>query len=450
MKAFRWNLLGTQRTSFPEEFYALTRQKPSSPNSRISSLSPFLDQQGLLRSRGRLAKAKYLLVARYPIILDSKNPAVKLFLLHIHKSNSHASLEQSRSIVQEQFWILRCRSALKTIIHHCIPCRRITQHVDYPIMADLPDCRLPSANIFSFVTTGLDFVGPFPIKDNGQFGRRYCLLFTYLVTRAVHIETCADLNTETTLMAIRRFISLLENPQQIYSDNATTFIKASKELENGIEKLRTDNAFRDAFVLLHLDWRFIPPSSPHFGGSWESLVKVFKNAFHRVIASRTLTHDTLSTFVCEVAEMMNGRLLTQVSSNFRDMEPITPNHFLLGRPSPNLPPGIFLDKSFTISSSWKQAQQLFDQLRNRFLKEYMSTLLKRGKWSTQTPNLQSGDLWLLDEFTPRGFWPMARVDKVFQGASGFVRSCRLKTTISYIHRPVIMLSKLPVEFVNKT
>ena len=109
-------------------------------------------------------------------------------------------------------------------------------------------------------------------------------------------------------MAIGGFISLRGNPQQIYSDNATTSVKASKDMKNGIEKLRTDNAFCDALVLPHLDWRFIPPSSPHFGGSWKSLVKVFKNAFYRVIGSRTLTHDTLSTFVCDDAGgMMNGR-----------------------------------------------------------------------------------------------------------------------------------------------
>ena len=36
-------------------------------------------------------------------------------------------------------------------------------------------------------------------------------------------------------MAIRRFVSLDGNTQQIYYDNATTFIKACKELKNGIE-----------------------------------------------------------------------------------------------------------------------------------------------------------------------------------------------------------------------
>ena len=54
--------------------------------------------------------------------------------------------------------------------------------------------------------------------------------------------------------------------------------------------------------------------------------------------------------------MMNGRPRTQVSSDFRGVEPITLNHFLLGHPSSKLPPGIFLDKSVSMSNNWKQAQ----------------------------------------------------------------------------------------------
>ena len=56
MKSFRWILLETQRTSFPEEINALRNQKPPASNSRISSLSPFRDRQGLLRSRGSFPK----------------------------------------------------------------------------------------------------------------------------------------------------------------------------------------------------------------------------------------------------------------------------------------------------------------------------------------------------------------------------------------------------------
>ena len=100
---------------------------------------------------------------------------------------------------------------------------------------------------------------------------------------------------------------------------------------------------------------------------------------------------------------MSGRPLTKVSSDFRDVKPITLNHFPLSRPTPNFPTGIFLDKSVTISNSWEEAQQISGQFWNRFLKEYMPTPIKRGKWSTAIPNLQPGDLvWLLGDFTPHG------------------------------------------------
>ena len=129
-------------------------------------------------------------------------------------------------------------------------------------------------------------------------------------------------------MAIWCFISLPGNPLQIYSDNATIFIKASEQLKIGIEILRTDNAYRDTLLLLHLTYRFIPASSPLFSGSWESLVKKFKNAFCSVIGSRTLPHDTLPAFVSEITGMMNW-------STSNSSIPITHNHFLLARPSPN-------------------------------------------------------------------------------------------------------------------
>ena len=130
---------------------------------------------------------------------------------------------------------------------------------------------------------------------------------------------------------------------------------------------------------------------------------------------------------------------------------ITHNHCLQGRPSPDVLPDILSDKSVTNCSSWKQAQQLYEQFWHRFQKEYMPTLFERGKGSTPTPNVQPGDLvWLLEDFTPRGLWPMTRVDEVFPGADGVLRSCILKTTYGYIHRPVKKLSKYSVDFVNKT
>ena len=86
------------------------------------------------------------------------------------------------------------------------------QQVDYPQMSDLPIDRLPSKNgHFPFATTGLDYVGPFPIILQGKQYQAYILLFTCLVIRAVHLEISLGLSTDSTLLCIRRFLPGEEN-----------------------------------------------------------------------------------------------------------------------------------------------------------------------------------------------------------------------------------------------
>jgi len=77
-----------------------------------------------------------------------------------------------------------------------------------------------------------------------------------------------------------------------------------------------------------VQWHFNPPSSPHFGGAWERLVQSAKRALKAVVGKQRVNDETLLTF-------MNGRPLTHVSTDYRDEEALTPNHFLLGRGNPN-------------------------------------------------------------------------------------------------------------------
>ena len=78
-------------------------------------------------------------------------------------------------------------------------------------MSDLPSERLPLQNHFAFAITGLDFIGPFPIKQCGKIATRYILLFSCLVVRAVLLEVSESLSTDSTMSCIRRFISRREN-----------------------------------------------------------------------------------------------------------------------------------------------------------------------------------------------------------------------------------------------
>lgn len=66
-------------------------------------------------------------------------------------------------------------------------------------MADLPDDRLMTDKP-SFMNTGVDFFGPFDVKQGRGTVKRYGVLFTCLTLRAVHIEVADSLDTDSCIM----------------------------------------------------------------------------------------------------------------------------------------------------------------------------------------------------------------------------------------------------------
>ena len=181
--------------------------------------------------------------------------------------NSHCGMEHTRSILQQDFWIIRSRKHLKKTIRQCIPCRRLRQKPVKPLMADLPLQRLPlSENSYPFYSTGIDFFGPFATRNNDEYSKRYVLFFTCLVTRAVHSEICQQIDTNSTLQAIRRFIARRGKPRIIFSDNGKAFVAADKELQESLSEIQHSSDFNNQCQLLGITWKFNPSAAPHFGG----------------------------------------------------------------------------------------------------------------------------------------------------------------------------------------
>ena len=129
---------------------------------------------------------------------------------------------------------------------------------------------------FPFANSGIDFFGPFYIEDSkGVIEKHYGLIFTCMVTRAVHLETCPDLNTDTFLNAFRRFCCRRCQPQLLYSDIGKTFVGASEELKKTVQALNNDRMYK-ALAVVNTTWKFNPPYGPHFGGVWERLIQSAK------------------------------------------------------------------------------------------------------------------------------------------------------------------------------
>ena len=181
-------------------------------------------------------------------------------------------------------------------------------------MPPLPAFCFPTEETnFPFANTGLDFFGPFYIKDKqSKIEKRYGLIFTCLVTRAVHLEICPDLNTDNFLNAYRWLTCRRCQPISLYSDNGKTFVGASEELKKSVKSLDKDKIYK-ALAAVKTTWKFSPPLGPHFGGVWERFIQSAKGTLLIILGSKRLSFKMFETIMVEVEATPNSRLLTNLA-----------------------------------------------------------------------------------------------------------------------------------------
>lgn len=80
-----------------------------------------------------------------------------------------------------------------------------------------------------------------------------------------------------------------------------------------------------------MEWIFILPRAPHFGGLWEAAVKAAKHRLVRGAGNANLTHDELNTHIVDVEALRNSRPLAVEGNNPNDGEPLTPGRLLLSQ-----------------------------------------------------------------------------------------------------------------------
>lgn len=127
----------------------------------------------------------------------------------------------------------------------------------------------------------------------GKVIKSYICIFVCFAVKAVHLELVTDLTKDAFLAALYRFISRRGKPQTISSDNATTFLGACNDLDKFFNSYSDD--IKTEMFSRGINFKFIPPYTPHFGGLWESAVKSVKHHLRRILSLTNLTYEEMST-----------------------------------------------------------------------------------------------------------------------------------------------------------
>ena len=281
-----------------------------------------------MRVGGRLDKAPIPFEAKHQVILPPAHPSSRLLVQDLHEKHLHVGREHTLALVRQTFWISRGKSFVRKIINDCLHCKRRRAKPNVPVMASLPKERLAICE-HPFTNTGVDYFGPMNVKRGRVTEKRWGCLFQCLTTRAVHLELAGDLSTDSFIIALRRFRGRRGNPRTIRSDNGTNFVRVNRELTEALKSL-SEEQITGELAQEGITWYFNPPSSPHMGGIFESMVKQVKRALKTVISDHVLPEETLRTVLVETEAILNSRPLTSVSDDPDDYEALTPNHFLIG------------------------------------------------------------------------------------------------------------------------
>ena len=104
-----------QNESFPNVSKSIANSKEISKTLNIAKMSPFIEEDGPIRVKGRLKHSKLDYNSKHPILLTAKPQVVQLLLGKAHRDNLHEGTEYVRNMLQQEYWIIGLRNALRII-----------------------------------------------------------------------------------------------------------------------------------------------------------------------------------------------------------------------------------------------------------------------------------------------------------------------------------------------
>ncbi|GFV99611.1 integrase catalytic domain-containing protein [Trichonephila clavipes] len=131
-----------QKEEFKVEMNGIQNSAMVPSNSRVKTLNPFIDSEGILRVGGRLRNSDINYNQKFPILLPSKHKLTYLIVEYFHKKFLHSGPQSLLYQIRQNFWILNGRNICRKVVHNCVICCKANPTCTDQIMADLPKDRV--------------------------------------------------------------------------------------------------------------------------------------------------------------------------------------------------------------------------------------------------------------------------------------------------------------------
>ena len=423
-----------QEKFFDEEIRFLkTEKKCDKIPNLVNNLNLFIDEQNILRSKGRIDKCtaidKNLI---NPILLPKSSNLTKLMIFDFHERCKHLGINTTLTLLRNSgFWVVKGRAVIKSVLDHCYLCKKLNSFsFKYPRNTGYVADRVNFVTPFKHV--GVDYTSHFFLKHGDSVSKFYVLVFTCLNIRAVYLDVVPSMSTSDFLLALIKFISYYNVPTSIYSDNGSSFCQAAKILKDA----HLDENLNEFLVRNSIRFVKIPVYSAWVGTYWERLIRCIKSCIFKVMGRRTFELYQFSSLLAEVQNVVNERPLTYRDSDANNLDVITPNSFLKLRVSQTLNFGsvdgsqLEMPGRNALIKTLDKREELMDKFKTIWYEQYLLSLREESKdlyQSSWEDRVKPGDVVLL--FSPiksRHCWTLGKVVDLLTGSDGKTRCARVK------------------------
>ena len=125
-----------------------------------------------------------------------------------------------------------------------------------------------------FQVIDTDFTSPiYYLTKTKEKSKPYILISSCSVNRVIHSELIPNTTTQEFRKCLKPLIARREMPSVIYSDNAKSFQAAAKWLKQNIKCEQLHEIIKEI-----INWKFNLPKRLGWGGHFERLIEVIKQA----------------------------------------------------------------------------------------------------------------------------------------------------------------------------
>ena len=420
--------------------------------NQLSCNLGLIEEDSILRCKGRLGNSDLELEGKYPILLPKEGKFTELLVYSCHDRVFHNGLKSTLAEIRSRYWIPQGRQSVKKLLRKCIVCKKAQgKAYSAPQMAELPQFRVQKTP--PFLNVGIDFAGPLYSKaKTGKMEKCYVVLYVCCTSRALHLDLIDDLSGPTFIRSLRRFTARRGTPDLINSDNAKTFKFTNKFLH----KLASDHSVVAFLQSKRINWKFNLERSPWWGGHFERLVGSVKRCLRKILGNARLSFDELHTVLIEIEWTLNSRPLTYLYDEL-GYEVLTPFHLMYGRRLPQLAEGVQYNTENADEDSPAYCKRFLFLIKKlshfwtRWSREYLTDLREVHRINNgKNPETQIGDVVLIKEDNAhRGNWKMGVVSDLITGKDGIARGAKVriagKGKPDFLYRPLQKLYPFEVK-----